>query len=189
MARRPDWLAPDQDPVRTELLREMVRESERVIDGQLKAIEELDDKGEAAIRVAVLALVFGFSMGAFVVQTNETPWILRFWTIMVVGTGIILNLVALALIVHSYSSLSGRRDAQTTPDITALPKRHKTPLMDLEIHFEGLIEGYGNAQKANHAHMETVTKWRRIGLRTLLWTTFLPYFGGLILIAVRALIK
>lgn len=54
-------------------LREMLREMERVIDHQIRALEEQDDKSEQLIRLVIAALAGGIALGSFLVRGSPKP--------------------------------------------------------------------------------------------------------------------
>lgn len=162
----------------------MVREAERVIDGQLKAIEELDDKGENMIRLAVLGAILGLTMGSLTASNFHDKGVLAIWAIAIIGAGVVAALASLYVLVHSYASLGGERNAGGNPDVTDLPRRHRTKNMDLEIHFDGLLDGYAEAFQKNVCLMKTMTWWRRAGTKVLAYGAIPLYMAGMVLVVV-----
>jgi hypothetical protein len=165
----------------------MVREVEEVVKGQLKAIEELDDKGESMIRLAVITLVFGLTLGSLIGTNYADEGRSSVMAIVFTAAGFLAALVSLYMLVHSYASLTGERDAAGNPDPNDLPRRHKTPGMDLEIHLEGLLDGYVPAYNQNRELMQMMTRWRRRGTKVLAYVAIPLYLMGMVLVVVLAM--
>ncbi len=166
----------------------MVREAEEVVKGQLKAIEELDDKGESMIRLDVVALVLGLTLGSLTLTTYGDQGTLAVTALGFTRAGFLAALVSLYMLVHSYASLGGERNAGGNPDPNDFPRRHKTKGMDLEIHFEGLLDGQILAFNQNWDLMRRMTRWRRKGTKVLAFVAVPLYLVGIVLVVVLALV-
>ncbi|MCA1819620.1 MAG: hypothetical protein LC620_06175, partial [Halobacteriales archaeon] len=89
----------------------------------------------------------------------------------------------------AYTSLRRKRNAEFHPEIGDLVSRSRTPLMDLEVHYEGLLMGYAEAQNHNRELMDEISKWRRRGMKWLALSAAPLYAAAMVLVVVWAFLQ
>lgn len=97
----------------------LVHDAERVIDHQIQAIEELDDKSEHMISLAVALLAAGVSLATIVVTANGAkPHFGFFWVLLAGG---LVNLVAIMAFLESYIGFRGGVEVHRGPSLRCCP--------------------------------------------------------------------
>lgn len=162
----------------------MVGGAERLIDHQVRAAEELDDKAEHMIKVAIATIGGALTVALFVGQEPDidatTPSAILF------GIGLVMNLAAIVWFIDSYVGLRKPLEMYPAPDIGWLDAKRADPDWDLEVHLESLISSYSQYAKSNVAKMEQSARKRRAGLY-LLFASVATYVFAIAFIVARTI--
>lgn len=145
-----------------ELLREMLREAERVLDRQFRMMEEHDDKTEQAIALGVATLGGGVALATFA-RAGTAPLAMGF-----VVFGAALNLLALLWLLEAYVGLSRKESLRMGPNLRWLAAKANDRTWSLEDHLLTLIKDVPAHWDANLAALRAVAGRRRSGLLMLL---------------------
>lgn len=162
------------------LLEALLHDAERVIDHQVQAVEELDDKSEHMIGLAVALLGGGLSLALFAVSRNNIhPNVWFFW--MLLGAGAV-NLVAIVAFLESYIGFRRGVEVHVGPSLSWIQAKAQDETWGVPSHYLSLLsdEGYPAYYKFNLAKMLHSAGARRFGLFTLagavlLYTVALVY--------------
>lgn len=148
----------------SELLLEIQRQSERVIDHQLRASEELDRKLEHLSTLGVASVGGGFAIGAFL-TTQAEPSAVQFAPLLV---GVLLNVVAIAYFMRGYGSLKESIEIGAGPDPSWLAEKAREPGQPMGSHVLVVIRGLAQAFEENRQVVAFVSAQRKKGARLLL---------------------
>lgn len=173
----------DQD--RATLLREMVREAERVVDHQARLWEGLDAKAEQLMRLALLTLAGAVALATFFLQVQDIPLDETFLFLFLAGG--LLVVLAVLFIVSSYVGIRSDRRFDVGPSPAWLVERSSHRNSTLEVHLGKVLETYEEDFATNRRRMDLVARSRRWGVLMLVWGTavyaagFIYVVGGTIL--------
>lgn len=143
----------------------MLREQERVIDHQVRALEELDDKSEHMIRLSMAALAGGVGLASLLLR-GMTPS--AEVSLLPLGLAAFLNLVALTAFVDAYVGLKDHRSAQVGPDAGWVAQRAQDEDWSLEAHLLTVVTDHEIFSSHNLTAMERAATRRRFGVHLLL---------------------
>lgn len=162
------------------LLGVLLHDAERVIDHQIQAVEELDDKSEHMIGLAVALLAGGLSLALFAVSRDHIhPDAWFYW--MLLGAGVV-NLVGIVAFLESYIGFRRGVEVHVGPSLAWIQTKAQDNTWGVSSHYLSLLsdEGYPAYYKFNLAKMLHSAGARRFGLLTLagsvlLYTVALVY--------------
>ena len=164
MPKSQQGVNPQTNPT---LLAVLLHDAERVIDHQVQAVEELDDKSEHMIGLAVALLAGGLSLATFATsRANSHPDAWFFW--MLLGAGA-LNLVAIVAFLESYVGFRHGVEVHVGPSLTWIQAKAQDRTWSVPSHYLSLLSdnGYPAYYKFNLARMLHSAGARRFGLLTL----------------------
>lgn len=166
------------DQADLEDLKEMMREQERVIEHQVHALEELDDKSEHMIRLAVAALAGAVALASLLLRGPDA---IPGHSLLPLGVGAALNIAAMVLFVDAYVGFRRHSEAYVGPDPRWVAQRAVDPGWNLEKHLVALIEDQPAYFDHNREVIERSVERRKVGVFTLL-ASLVGYTGGYIYI-------
>lgn len=144
----------------------MVADAERLIDNQVRAAEELDDKAEQMITLAVATLAGALTVALFI---GQEPDITANWGFAgLYAVGLLLNLIGIVLFIDSYIGIRHPMEMYPAPDIRWLEKKRDDPGWNLESHLSSLISSYAAYSESNVSKMKQSADRRRHGLYLLM---------------------
>lgn len=158
----------------------MLREAERVIDHQVRALEELDDKSEQMITVTIAALAGGVAMGLLLAQ--ESLGLSSPAATLSLGLAGALNLLALGMFLFAYLGGTAHTEVEVGPSIRWLVEKSNDETWDEPTHLVSAISGFTEYDRHNIERMAHATDWRRRGLLVLFGSLF-TYGATLLYIA------
>jgi hypothetical protein len=143
-------------------LREMLREAERVIDHEVRAIEELDKKTAQALTLSLSGLSLFVLLGGFVGPKASPAFLALF---MVAG---VLNAGAVYLLVKSYHGPESRAEVNVGPSPVWMAEKLGTQ-EGLGDHYAAVLFGYAEYHIHNVRFMDEIKKARSnaVGLLSL----------------------
>jgi hypothetical protein len=162
----------------------MVDGAERLIDHQVRAAEELDDKAEHMIKVAIATLGGALTVALFVGQEPEIDATRS--SALFFGVGLLLNLAAVVSFIDSYIGFRRPLELYPAPDIGWLNEKRSTVGWNLEVHLESLLSSYANYSESNVTKMEQSAQKRRAGLYILM-TCVATYVLAIAFIVARSI--
>lgn len=165
-------------------LAETLREVERIIDHQARAIEELDDKSEQFITLAVAALAGGIALGAFGVQ--QLAHGVDALAVALLGVAGGFNLIGLLFIVNSYIGFRQQIEVYVGPDVEWLVQKSNDRDWTLASHYLNVIAGFAGYYQNNLKKMSHSVHWRRRGVYVLV-TGVAAYAATFLLILGRSI--
>lgn len=127
-----------------DVLREMLRELERILDQQLRAVEEQDDRAEQAVTVAIATLGGGLGLASVVAGVVPTdPMFL-----LLLGVAASVNLGALHHFLRAYLGIP--KALQIGPQPAWVRSKARDPAWTMGDHLQSLVENlpdycHGNA--------------------------------------------
>lgn len=146
-------------------LEEMVRESERVIDHQVRAIEEVDRKAAHLTTSAQAALGGGVLLATFVAA--DVPGRVDLLFLAAFSTGGILNVLSLT---HLFGPVRGRERVERIgvgPDPEWVASKSRQTDWDLGVHLLSVLEGLSRYAATNRGMLRRKAVRRYRGLRLL----------------------
>jgi hypothetical protein len=167
-----------------DLLREMVREAERLVDHQLQAMEELDNKSEQMIKLSVALLAGGAALAGFTIRHLVAYAGGAF--LAALGVAATLNGTAIVSFVASYVGLRHQTDAHVGPHPRWLKQKPVDEGWTLALHVGSLIQGYADYSDHNVGRMRTSARRRVRGL-ALLAAALIGYASAVVSIAARTI--
>lgn len=158
----------------------MLREQERVIDHQVRAIEELDDKSEHMLRLSIAALAGALTLASFLLRgPGQVPPLV----LLPFGSAAALNLCALVFLVDAYVGFRHHAEAHVGSDPAWVAERAGDPAWTLEQHMLTLIQDSPGFSAHNIQVMERATHRRRLGVYSLLVALVLYVVGYLYILS------
>lgn len=156
---------PDDEPraVVPVDLRELLREAERVIDHQIRALGDLDRKSEQMITLGVAALGGGLAIGLLLVREASGP----VGPFVVILLAALANLVALAMFVNAYVGAPRPSEAHVGPSLNWLQQKANDPDWTGERHYISVLADHATYGGHNLGMMKHAARWRRQGLAWL----------------------
>lgn len=163
------------------LLREAVREAERVVEIQARAMEELDDKSEHLVNLAVAAMAGSVTLALFALtNANAWPWVAPMAPLLV---GSAYNVAALWRFLAAYNARHARdASVEVGPDLKWVEGRLDQPRWGLREHLRHVVAGYAAYQRANQETMSVTARDRSRGL-AFLFVALAAYGLAFVLIA------
>lgn len=163
------------------LLAVMLQDAQRVIDHEVRAIEESDDKTEHLIGLGVAALAGGLGLASLVAGRQEI--VLGWGFFAAIGAGGMLNLASLGMFLASYVGLKGNRAAIVGPSLEWLQEKSLQLGWNVQSHYLSLLsqDGLPAYSRSNLARLASAAKLRRHGLY-LLSASVAGYTGAFLLI-------
>lgn len=154
----------DEAPGRAPLLAEMLSEAERVLDHQVHALEELDDKVEQLLALSVAVLLGAFALAAFLAE-RAGAW--RLYAAGLSGGGL-WNVAAIVRFARAYGVVDREVETQAGPDTYWLVERARDPAWSADAHLPQVLGAVHNRIEANGEMAAFVSQERADGLRWLL---------------------
>lgn len=153
-------MSPDAND---DLLREMLREAERDIDHQIRAIEEEDDKTEQSLALAVAVLAGALALASLVAGQGriDRPFLLA------TAGGAALNILALLRLLDAYAGLRQTRSVHVGPRLDWLAEKVRDSGWGFADHLSSLIADYANYHAHNAEVHRDLWRERRRALKTL----------------------
>ncbi len=144
----------------------MAASAERLLDHQIRAAEELDDKAEQMIRLAIATMAGAITVALFVGQEpaiDADPL-----AAIIFGVGLVANLLAAFLFVHAYVGVG--RPVELYPSVSAqwLLEKKQDDTWTVEDHLSSLVTSYAAYAESNVKKMERSAGRRTRGLFCLL---------------------
>lgn len=167
------------------MLREMVREAERVIDHQVRVWEGLDAKAEQLMRLALLVLAGAVALATFFVQRPGVPFDAVFLAIFL-GAGLLV-VFAILYLLASYAGFRSDRRLSVGPAPAWLVDRSTRSDPSLRDHLRAVLETYRDEYEENRRRMDLAAESRMCGLALLVAgigayaAAFIYVVGGAIL--------
>lgn len=146
-------------------LQEILRESERAVDGSLRALEEFDDKVEQMLTLAVAVLGGGLAIAGF---TVSRPTSTSLSALVALSCGVTLSLGAGASFLSAYLRPADGGFASGTPHPRWLAERARSEDLDLAEHLVAVILTLSVAFETNVSMVVRGSKALRLGVRALL---------------------
>lgn len=144
----------------------MLRESERTIDQQVRAMEELDDKSEHMLTLGVAALGGGAALATFAIANARLSVDAVFLAgVFIAGS---LNLLALLLLSASYIGFRQHIERHVGPRLAWIAEKSNDATWRLLDHYLSLVMDYPSYEDWNAKRMAASAKKRRYGLNALL---------------------
>lgn len=160
------------------LLVEIVRESERVVDHQIKAAEESDDKNEHLTSLGV-ALV-GAEVAAYAYVRGSVPE--NSSVMIVLPAAIVLALAALTAFLDAYVGIARRIRFHAGPHPEWLAAKANESSWSPNLHLVATASSFARYFNANTASLAAANRSRRLGLALLVASTALAAGGTLYLL-------
>ncbi len=151
--------------VDVELLREMVREWERLIDHPVQAMAELNDKAEQMIKLAVALLAAGITLAGYVIQT--LPDLVEPWFGVGILAGIVLNLSSIAQFLRAYAGAGPHGELHIGPHPAWMMDKTKESDWTLYRHLGSIVRSYGKYSDVNVGKMRDSAVRRTTGLAVM----------------------
>lgn len=174
---------PGPPSVELDKLREMLREQEEVIQHQVRAFEEQDEKSRHMIQLSVAALAGGVALASVLLRgPNQVPP----WSILPVAIAATLNLSALVFFVDAYIGFRDQSDTHVGPDPGWVAQKAGDEAWTLDHHLLAQIKRTPAYFAHNLIAIEDSAQRRRLGLYWLL-AALLSYAIGYIFILWEAM--
>lgn len=154
-------------PPDAHVLEALLHDAERIIDHQIRAIEELDDKSEHMIGLGVALLAGGLSLATFTVSEGSLdPGPFFLGGMVVAGAA---NLVALGSFLVSYIGFPRDSEAGTGPSLDWIHSKSCDRDWTYQSHLLSLLSanGYPAYSRVNLGRIEHSMRARRNGLLAL----------------------
>lgn len=152
----------------------MLREQERVIDHQVRALEEQDDRSEQMIRLGIAALAGGIALGSLLVRGSTAP---SGRILASLAIAAVLNLASIVLVVHAYVGFRRHSEGHVGPDPGWIAEKAMDGSWTLEEHLLSLIVDHPRYSDHNMTVMNRIADRRRKGVYLLL-SSLLAYAVG-----------
>lgn len=148
------------------VLREMVREAERVIDHQVRVWERLDAKAEQLIRSALLTLAGAVALATFFLRQSEVL-LDGLFLLLFLGAGLSIVL-ALLFFIASYAGFRSDRRLGIGPSPRWLADQAVRSEDSMADHLTAVLATYREDFRGNRAAMDLALRSRQRGLAALL---------------------
>lgn len=150
---------------RVAVLREMVREAERVIDHQARVWEGLDGKAEQLMRLALLALAGAVGLATFLLQMRDVH-LDEVFLALFLAAGFVVVLATL-FFVSAYAGIRSDRRFDVGPAPAWLAERSHRRNPALGAHLREVLATYDEDYEANRRRMDLVARSRKRGVLML----------------------
>jgi hypothetical protein len=179
---KPSTRAPDSG-----LLAILLHDAERVVDHQVKAMEELDDKSEHMVGLGVAMLAGSLSIATFLVGKESAPrpdWTFL-WRLGAAGAA---NILAILAFLESYVGFRHGTEVVVGPSLDWVAQKSQDRDWNTASHLSSLLspDGYPAYARFNRANLRRSAAARRAGLLALAGAVVL-YAGALIDIMAKAM--
>jgi hypothetical protein len=158
-----------------EILKEAIREQERLIDSQTEGMSELDKKAEHLISLSVLTLGAAAALGVYLIDHVCGAGRLLLVVLMLGAAATIFAIIEFTI---CYVGLKGVLERKAAPDPEWIKKKAADPEWTLIEQYLAVIQGLADAFATNRAAMDTNVTHRRRGVFGLL--------AGFLLLALAA---
>ena len=148
------------------ILAELTRESERIIDIQVRAFERAEDRSDRLMSLSLAVLGGGLSVGAFV-AAGDPRWA-RYAALSLVVLGVILNLASFLLFLRASPGLLEHHDVRPGPSLSVLARRAGNETWVLADHYQVYIDAMAECHIENLANLARAVIGRQRGLRLVL---------------------
>lgn len=148
------------------LLAEMLRESERILDHQVKALEELDDKSEQMLGLGVALLGGGVAFGVLVTTSNALAVNSTF--IGLLASAGLLNVAALAFFVGSYIGFVRHTEVHVGPSLAWIRDKSNEASWSLMDHYLSVLFDIPSYYDWNNRKSVAAARRRQVGVYVLL---------------------
>ena len=159
------------------VLAEMLREAERAVDQQLKVLEELDDKSEQLLAVALATLGSGLALVTF--ASGREALLLDPSFRGLVGLAIVSNLCALLAVLRGYVGAGQGRERFAGPSPRWLKEKANLSDWTMERHQVTVIGGFADWFDHNAALMDAQRRTHRLGVLVLAVAVLLYAWAGI----------
>jgi hypothetical protein len=153
------------------LLSALLHDAERVIDHQVRAMEELDDKSEHMLGLGVGALAGGLGLATVAAgkESLQPDW-LFFWSVVAGG---LLNMAAILAFLESYLGIRDGGSLWVGPSLDWVREKSVDPTWSLASHRLSLLsaDGYASYYRFNRERQQRSARWRARGLAGLALAT------------------
>lgn len=136
--------------------------AERLVDHQVRAAEELDDKAEQMIRLAMVTMAGAMSVALFVGQEPDIQ--ADAVSAVIYAVGLSANLLAAFLFIHSYVGIGRPIELYPAPSVEWLEAKRDDADWTFHDHLASLISSYAEYSRANVARMTNSAGRRSRGL-------------------------
>ncbi|SRR5581483_2906540 len=150
----------------------MLREAERTLDTQLRAAEELDDKTEQMLTLAVSTLGGEVAILAYVAERHDLGLPVR----AAFGCALGAAFFAVLAFLDAYLGIRRRGQVQAGPNLARLAEVANDPSWSRERHLLSVLRGYALYFEGNARIMMHASRSRQVGLAALAVSTLLA--GG-----------
>lgn len=152
-----------------------------MLDAQVRSAEELDDKTEQLLNLAVAALAGAITLGPFAAKQASSPFAPAGSVSLVVGGA--LNLAALRSLLGAYNVRYARqRPLFVGPDPASLERASRAARLSLAHHLGDVIASHASYHRTNNATMTRAARARAVGLHVLI-ASLVAYATTFVLIA------
>lgn len=152
-------------PERVEVLAELLRQAERVIEQQAQAREQLDSKTQEIMAIGLAALGGGVALATFVAEKLVGAPV---WPVMgALAAAGLLNLVALGLFIAAYIGFADQVELAIGPDLEWVRQKAEDPSWTREETLLNLIIATPQYAAFNRASGEEAARQRRWGILIL----------------------
>lgn len=148
------------------ILAELARESERIIDLQVRAFERAEDKSDRLMGLGMVVLAGGLSLGAFA-SGGSLAW-REAIALGLVAAGAGLNMAALVLFLRASPGLLEHHDVRLGPAPSALARRAGNETWVLADPYQVYIDAMAQCHIENLANLARAVLGRHRGLRLVL---------------------
>jgi hypothetical protein len=154
---------------------EALREAERTLDQQLRAAEELDDKTEQMITLAVSTLGGEIAILAYVAERHDLGLAVR----GAFACALAAAFFALLAFLDAYVGLRKRGHLQAGPSLRKLAEVANDPAWSMDRHLVSVLQGCASYFEANAVLMAGASRARRVGLAALVGSTLIAGFAAI----------
>jgi hypothetical protein len=147
------------------LLRESLREAERVLDHQMEALQEVDDKAEQVL--AVTLATTGGGLAFFAYASAKVDPGRSFGFILVFAVGFAANVLAAAAFLSGYLGFVNPTVVQAGPAPAWIAQRTTDPSWSERDHLRSVIAGHARYFANNERIFRQVRAWTLGGFALL----------------------
>ncbi|MEA3200397.1 MAG: hypothetical protein QOE90_1825 [Thermoplasmata archaeon] len=151
----------DDEPARAVL--EILREAERVLDHQIRSLEELDDKIEQMLALGVGSLAGAFALAAFI-ASREPRWA---GYAAALASGALWNCAAVFYFARGYGIVDREVQAKVGPSTGWLAAQAQGPSPNLVEHGRLVVAVLHNSFEDNDETATFIAQQSRKGVRWL----------------------
>ena len=168
----PRFVPSPDDPHDPAILAELARETERILDLQVKAFERAEDKSDRLISLSLAVLGGGLSLATLALALALALGGRGSWREAVglgpMSLGAAFNLGSLVLFLRASPGLLEHHDVRLGPAPSALARRALDKTWELADHYLNFIDAMADCHVENLANLARAVTARQRGLRLLL---------------------